>query len=156
MKSKFRLILVALTFVSSYSHADIIGAGIGGLIGSQFGQGNGKIAMAALGAVVGDRISEGVSEQRRSNFRNNGYDGDEGYPERRPRTSQRYESAPVYVEEPVRVTVVTPGRAYQPYPYQPNYVTVYPQYYQPGIAIGAYRNYGGGFHHGHGGYGRHH
>jgi hypothetical protein len=154
MKSKLRLFLIALTFVSSYSHADIIGAGIGGLIGSQFGQGNGKIAMAALGAVVGDRVSEGINEQRRNNFRN---DGNENYPERRPGVYQRpdrYESAPAFVEEPVRVTAITPGRAYQPSPYQSNYINVYPQqYYQPGITIGAYRSFGGGFHRGHGGYG---
>jgi hypothetical protein len=165
MSSKFRLILIALSLMSSYSKADIIGAGIGSLIGSQFGQGHGKIAMLALGAVVGDRISEEFSEPRQNTFRshvNHGYDEDETSLERRSRSdprSETYESPPVFVAEPVRVTVVIPGRAYPAnHPYQANYVTnyvkVYPTHHgQRGLTVGAYRTYGG--YGGYGGHGRH-
>lgn len=154
MKSKFRFIFIALAIASGSAHADIIGAGIGGLIGSQFGQGNGKIAMAALGAVIGDRVSEGVSSHR-----NDGayiYE-DEGYPEARPRPSQRAYVIPVEEPQIVRVTPVTPARIYQPYPTQAYYGGMY---IQPGIVIGSYPSYGyrphPGLHRGHHGMHRPH
>lgn len=61
MKKVTRLagvLLATLGLTAGTAHADLLGAGIGGLIGSQFGSGNGKIAMAALGAVVGDRMTQ--------------------------------------------------------------------------------------------------
>jgi hypothetical protein len=54
----FSMLLLTLGFSIGNAHADLLGAGIGGLIGSQFGSGDGKIAMAAIGAVVGDRLTE--------------------------------------------------------------------------------------------------
>ncbi len=150
MKSKFRFIFIALAITSGSAYADIIGAGIGGLIGSQFGQGNGKIAMAALGAVIGDRVSEGVSSPTRMEAYN-----DDGYPEARPRPQQRAFIVPADEAQIVRVTPVTPARIYQPYPYQPYYGNVGP-YVQPGIVIGAYPTYGYRRSHGHRGMYRHH
>jgi hypothetical protein len=146
MKSKFRFVFIALTIASGSAHADIIGAGIGGLIGSQFGQGNGKIAMAALGAVIGDRVSEGASARGNETY---AYD-EESYPEARPRTYQRAYVVPADEPQIVRVTPVTPGRIYQPYPSQAYYGGMY---VQPGIVIGAYPSYGyrphPGLHRGH-------
>lgn len=153
MKSKFRLIFIALAIASGSAHADIIGAGIGGLIGSQFGQGNGKIAMAALGAVVGDRLSEGVSSHR-----NNGAYAyaDESYQEARPRPSPRAYVIPADEPQIVRVTPITPARSYQPYPSQAYYGGTH----QPGIVISTYPSYGyrqhPGLHRGHHGMHRPH
>jgi hypothetical protein len=142
MKSKFRFIFIALAIASGSAHADIIGAGIGGLIGSQFGQGNGKIAMAALGAVIGDRVSEGVSTPTRIAT----YD-DEGYPEVRQRPAPRAYVIPADEPQIVRVTPVAPARIYQPY-----YGSV-GTYAQPGIVISTYPSYGHrqhpGLHRGH-------
>jgi len=53
---KFFIVLFFL-FISNLAKADTAGAIIGGLIGAQFGSGNGKIAAAAIGAVIGDRTS---------------------------------------------------------------------------------------------------
>lgn len=37
-------------------NGNLIGAGIGGLVGNQFGKGKGKIAMTVLGAVAGSQV----------------------------------------------------------------------------------------------------
>jgi hypothetical protein len=42
--------------------ADPVGALIGGIAGAQFGQGNGKLAMAIIGAVAGDVVTNQVSD----------------------------------------------------------------------------------------------
>jgi hypothetical protein len=54
----FSILLTALGLTAGSVHADILGAGIGGLIGSQFGSGDGKLAMTAIGAVIGDRMTQ--------------------------------------------------------------------------------------------------
>lgn len=48
---------IVLTLAALPARADVIGAIVGGAVGSQFGKGNGRIASAAIGAVIGDRIS---------------------------------------------------------------------------------------------------
>ena len=61
MRKTTRLISILLTtlgLTAGSVHADILGAGIGGLIGSQFGRGDGKLAMTAIGAVIGDRMTQ--------------------------------------------------------------------------------------------------
>lgn len=130
MKSKFRFIFIALAITSGSAHADIIGAGIGGLIGSQFGQGNGKIAMAALGAVIGDRVTEGAyGSNRISSY------GDDEYQEVRPRPAPRAYAIPTDPQI-VRVTPVTPAQIHQPY-----YGSV-GAYVYPSIVIGTHSSYG--------------
>lgn len=56
---KHSKVLVTLLIATSAmsAKADVIGAVAGGLIGSQLGQGNGRVAMAAVGAVIGDRLT---------------------------------------------------------------------------------------------------
>lgn len=48
-------LLIATSAISA--KADVLGAVAGGILGSQFGQGNGRVAMAAAGAVIGDRLT---------------------------------------------------------------------------------------------------
>lgn len=57
MKTKIQFLVLLLGLSTSLAHADIFGAGVGGLIGAQMGRGNGRVAMAAVGAVVGDRLT---------------------------------------------------------------------------------------------------
>jgi len=56
---KYSKVLATLLIATSAmsAKADVLGAVAGGLIGSQFGQGNGRVAMAAVGAVIGDRLT---------------------------------------------------------------------------------------------------
>lgn len=61
MRNTTKLLAILLTatgLTAGSAHADLLGAGIGGLIGSQFGRGDGKLAMTAIGAVVGDRMTQ--------------------------------------------------------------------------------------------------
>ncbi len=48
---------IVLSMAALPARADVIGAIVGGAVGSQFGKGNGRIASAAIGAVIGDRLS---------------------------------------------------------------------------------------------------
>lgn len=127
MKIKFRLIFLSLAFslLAGTAHADILGAAVGGLIGSQFGQGNGKIAMAALGAVVGDRISE---HARTPNYAEEPYYAPQPRQYQRPYSNYEAYPAPMY-QPPVRVMV---------YPSYPTYYANYPRYdrHPPGVARG--------------------
>ena len=70
MKSKIIAIslLTSLGLASLPAHADITGGGVlgaiaGGLLGSQVGQGNGRIASSALGAVLGYNAGQSMSGQ---------------------------------------------------------------------------------------------
>ena len=102
MINKFRFIFLGLALGTSIqiAQADILGAAVGGLIGSQFGQGNGKLAMTAIGAVIGDRMTEqsyGSPHSSNYSYQPDPYD-------------RRY-SGPNY-QAPVRINV---------YPSQPYY-----------------------------------
>ncbi len=67
MKSSgsFKKIIFLSTFIflvaAPQVKADPVGALIGGIAGAQFGQGNGKLAMAIIGAVAGDMVTNQVS-----------------------------------------------------------------------------------------------
>lgn len=72
IKMKTRLIAISLAATLSLAalpaHADITGGGVvgaitGGLLGSQVGQGNGRIAASALGAVLGFNAGQTLSQQ---------------------------------------------------------------------------------------------
>ncbi len=52
------LVLFFILTTAQVAKADLLGAATGAVIGSQFGKGNGKIAMAAIGAVIGDRATQ--------------------------------------------------------------------------------------------------
>ena len=84
--TKILLSLLITASVASTAHADVLGAVAGGLIGSQFGQGNGRIAMAAVGAVVGDRVTTPSPV----------YMQQQGYYQ--PRPVRYYSSTPVYID----------------------------------------------------------
>lgn len=56
-KSIFRLSVLFGLLLSQAAYADLLGAAAGGIIGSQMGRGNGRVAMAAVGAVIGDRLT---------------------------------------------------------------------------------------------------
>jgi outer membrane lipoprotein SlyB len=68
---KMKLILSSLLVVSSLSAdmGQIVGGAVGGIIGHQFGGGNGKVAATIGGAVLGTMI--GGSDN--SNYYNRGY-----------------------------------------------------------------------------------
>ena len=51
------MVIICILAAAPAVKADVLGAAAGAVIGSQFGKGNGKIAMAALGAVIGDRAT---------------------------------------------------------------------------------------------------
>ena len=68
MKMKTSLVALSLAagLVSLPAHADITGGGLlgaiaGGLLGSQVGQGNGRVAASALGAVLGFNAGQAQS-----------------------------------------------------------------------------------------------
>lgn len=66
MKTGLVAISLAASLVSIPAHADITGGGVlgaiaGGLLGSQVGQGNGRIAASALGAVLGFNAGQAQS-----------------------------------------------------------------------------------------------
>jgi len=120
MKNKFRFIFLSLALGTSIqvAQADILGAAVGGLIGSQFGQGDGKLAMTAIGAVIGDRVTE--QNYRAPNPSHYSYQPDP--------YDQRY-SGSAY-QAPVRINV---------YPSQPHYVNRgYAPNFPPGRARGWY------------------
>lgn len=147
MKRTTRLIsilLASLGLVASNAHADLIGAGIGGLIGSQFGSGDGKIAMAAIGAVVGDRMTQSAPVVVAGNY---------GYP------------APVVYGYQSQPRIIVPNYPYNPPivvrapapAYYPNYNYAYRQerYWHRGYGRDFDRGYGHMRGH-HEGFERHH
>lgn len=90
MKLNKVFIVIFGILISSVAKADTTGAIIGSLIGSQFGGGNGRVAAAAIGAVIGDRASNKDSSQ---------YNGNNYYS---PTTQQMYvvQQVPVYQPQP--------------------------------------------------------
>ncbi len=103
--------------VTHQVHADPIGAILGGLVGSQFGEGNGKIAMTVIGAVAGNlATSQYQNTQMIPTYQTAHY------------APQVYNAPPLYYE-PQRPNI------YYSQPYAP------PVYYQPAPVFRA-PNYG--------------
>lgn len=91
-------------------HADPIGTIIGGIAGSQFGQGNGKLAMTIIGAVAGDLATSQVRNVQVV-----------------PSYQPTYYAQPIYNPAPIYVESHRPRAYYQP--------PIVPQvYYQPALA----------------------
>lgn len=91
-KSIFRLSILVSLLLSQAANADLLGAAAGGIIGSQLGRGNGRVAMAAVGAVIGDRLTSPPPNGYNQRYYS-GYPVQPGY----------VASAPVYAPAPVYV-----------------------------------------------------
>jgi hypothetical protein len=126
LRGTFKKLVVVSSFflisITSHVYADPLGAIIGGIAGSQFGQGNGKIAMTIIGAVAGDLATPQYQNTRViSNYQTAYY------------APPIYNSAPVYYEPPRPRIYYTPPVAPQVY-YQPAPVYQYPyQSYRSGF-----------------------
>lgn len=132
---------MVLPLATTPAHADkedmgtLLGAGLGGLLGSQFGGGEGQLAATGLGVFLGGLTGRSMGQSLdRADHASYGYGGQPVYQERYQTTTYY---RPNYVAPPVQVVRAYPDRGWdrRHHRHQPRYAE--PVYYEQNTYIAA-------------------